>query len=799
MSITVTIGGISRGVSPETLAISHTLFQRSVAEFTIPDSAGSIEVTVGQTVVIEMDSYTLFAGSVTEATKEKLGPNLARYLRIAAVDWSVMCDRRLAPSEFQWKGAKANDILRNIVTASLNNEDDYVASHTEILASDGTTTVYTLSQALSTPSVYVDGTLLSTGYTWASGPKTVTFDTAPARTASIMFTYNVECADLSLVSANSGPVIEEFKIGTNGETVAAALTRLCRDANGYYWKFDSQKRIVFATFASGPVIATISNSSGNIVADSVSATSTRQEFANVVRVFFSAIVEERTETLTGDGTRKVFSVGQEIVAEPVVRVGGVYQLVGLKGQTTGKEVYWSNSSKDIEFEDAPANATVIEVSFKGKSTHRVDAIDADSINERALAEGSSGIYEKAITIDEQISIERAQEIADQTLDRLASMSGSVTFQSNSILAVPGDRITSTVTGIPATTYLVRSVRMVLIGPDILRSTIELATGNLILSGLETLAGDSYVPGVGNVALERDARPKIPDVIIGEDAVTVGFVEIDGVLKIDISVVVTVPESGNDNRFEGVQLFLEIDGDRKIDLESKVCNVEAGEEWTIRITQDLPVTDETWVLYFVSRNWNRVNTPVWKTDDEEAYASPNVTIEAKTQPLVTEEGTPEVTDEHAGWWDADEEEWVAEGYYDQLVENLFVEWECKAPAETVNWSGLQIYIHVVDSDPPFFNAATGLVEIYEAEPPEPEGLMKGRLILDAAVAPEEEAEWEIIFCSYDRAGNRTLDEDDFPTGPSVTVTIPGRALSGGGIVPVWNLDHLQLLIDALPEG
>lgn len=795
MSIIVKIANVTRGVSPDTLRITHTLFQRSVAEFTVPDKAGSIELAVGQTVEIKQGGNTLFAGTISEISREKYGPDAMRYWRVSATDWSAMCDRRLAPAEYEWQSGKRNDIFRNIVTASLNGEDDFVAEHTEMLNADGTTTEYPVTTALSTPSVYLNDTLQTSGYVWNGTSKTITFDAPPKRTEPIKFKYNVHCADLSLVPANTGSIVEEFKIGTNGETVSAALTRLCKESGGgLYWRFDHQRRILFTTFVSGPTIASISNTSGNLIADSIAATHSRQEFANVVRVFFSAVVEQRTETATGDGSRKSFSMGQEIVSEPKVRLNGVYQTVGLKSGTAEYDVFWNNGGKEIEFAVAPPSGALIESSFKGQSTFRADAVDNASIAERALAEGSSGIYEKAITYTEQIGVERAQEIADTTLARMSAMAGNVTFQSDDLsYVVPGDKIVvSSLTGIPSGTYFCRSITMNLLGPSLIRSSIEIATGQMVMSGLETLAGDKFLPGVANFSLERDAREPIPNVVIGEDAVTVGYVEIDGVLKIDISVVVTVPTSPANAHFEGCQVYMEIDGDRKTDLGYQVCTVDADEEWTIRTVQRLPLQDEQWKLYFVSRSFERQNTPVWSADPDPWNVSPYVIVEAKAQPLVTEDGPPQVTEEDAGFWNADTTAWVHEGYYDSLG-NLYIEWTAKLPADLTNVSGVQIYLHPVDTTT--YNPATGLLDQFSAEPPTAEGVFRDRITINAIDVPVGGQTWDVIFCCYDRAGNRTVDDDEYPTGPTVTITVP--ASTGGDVVPISALT-LQQRLNALPR-
>lgn len=795
MAITCTIRGVTRRVSPDTLGLTNTLFQRSTCEFSVPDKNGDIEIEVGESVTIQEGSYVWFSGTITEVNKDKIAPGNPRYIRISAVDWSQMCDRRIAPPEYSWKDAKANDILRNIAASGLVNEGTYTAQTSERYASDGTTTVFQLGNAQSTPTVYINDALVTSGYTWSSGPKTITFDVAPARTTPFEFRYDVLTVDLSLVPAGGGPTIAEFKIA-QPETVAESFTRLCKEAGSYYWRFDTSKRLRFSSFTAGSVIATLSNSSGNIIAGSIKSRQTREQFANYVRVTFNNFTQTRTETAIGDGTKKVFPMSQEIVGEPMVRVNGSMKTVGLRGVDSGRDVVWSSGSKEIEFATAPAAAANIEIVFKGKSIGLADAYDGASIDARRTVEGGSGVYAKAISLDFEVSPDKAQEVADNELARYLTMSTSITFDTDDIVAVPGDRITTTVTGAPTGTFVVRQVRTALQGPSLMRSSIELVSGNFILDGLESLGSlAGYQPFAGGVPIERDTRPAIPDVILGDTPVVVSTTEIDGVLKYRLDFTYTVPESQADNRFESVQLYLD-DGERKTDMGSHVSNAVEGDEATFTEIVRLPPVDQTWTFYLVSRNWTRSNTPVWITDPPSAGESPNVVVEVLAQPL-TVDPTPEVTDNNAGQYDSEADTWAAVGYYDSLVENLFIDWTAKLPADLVNWSGLVVYLHVVDSDPPFYSAATGLLDQFNAEPPLAEGIIKDRLILNAADAPVDTEDWEVIFCSYDRAGNRTEDDDGYPTGPSVTISIPGTSTVGGDVGPISALT-LQQRLNALPR-
>jgi hypothetical protein len=144
--VSITLQGSAHGVQPDSLSITHTLFQRSTASFTIPDPTGTLNVAVGHSVKVFQDQYLWFAGTVTSADTT-LVKGVNRSISINAVDYSQLCDRRLTP-DMQWKDTPANTICRELVAASLKGEGTYQTGTSLTFASDGVSTTWNMPEAL---------------------------------------------------------------------------------------------------------------------------------------------------------------------------------------------------------------------------------------------------------------------------------------------------------------------------------------------------------------------------------------------------------------------------------------------------------------------------------------------------------------------------------------------------------------------------------------------------------------------------------------------------------------------------
>lgn len=486
MAVTIKIKDEGTLISPDSLNIVHTLFQRSTCEFTMPDTGLSLDIGVGQKVEVLEDEYKHFVGSITEIEKApfKKSSGTGRFVRVICQDWSQIADRRITQA-FSWSNRKAAEIALDIVGRGMAGEGDYLVGVHEYLVGDGIVKDFSLGSVESTPTVWLDGVDVTNQTTWDQENQILSFPTAPVLGAKIDLNYLVKTIDCSLVDPNLGPTLKEFK--TNHEPISEALTRLCQEIN-YYWKIDEEKRLVFTEFKldEGLQVATLNNTSGHILGESLQSRETREDFANFVTVVYNNYVFQRTEYFRGDGSKTSFSLPYDIVGSPVVEVNGVVQTIGTQEETE-KQVIWTEGSREITFRTAPINEAQVKVTYQARSTDTRTALDLDSIAERATAEGNTGVYARVVTLEKETSPTRAQEIADSLLSGYIIQPAVVTFDSHNIIAKPGDTVKVETDGVPAGMYIVRQVKTSLKGKDQFRSKLEIVKGRFLKDGLESLS------------------------------------------------------------------------------------------------------------------------------------------------------------------------------------------------------------------------------------------------------------------------------------------------------------------------
>ena len=117
----------------------------------------------------------------------------------------------------------------------------------------------------------------------------------------------------------------------------------------------------------------------------------------------------QTETRTGDGATRTFTLGFPLALEPVITVGGVAQDVGIKGVETGKDWYWSKGDSTVYAETAPALAAAIVVEYYGQ--YRIIALSYNKaeITRRQALEGGTGYVDDVIDSPNDTSKEAAFE------------------------------------------------------------------------------------------------------------------------------------------------------------------------------------------------------------------------------------------------------------------------------------------------------------------------------------------------------------------------------------------------------
>jgi hypothetical protein len=398
--IDIYIGGVLRGVKASSLSIDHQLSLRSTARVRVESSAG-YSPTVGNDFKVYEDGTLVFGGLITSVTRARVAGTSVISSDIAAVDYSILANKRLTGERYGSSGyvnQRANDILRDLVA--------------NCLGGDG--------------------------------------------------------IDVSLIPAGGGPIVSlaEFDYAY----VSEAFDRIA-ELSERKWRIDFEKKLRLVNPAAPVIFATLTASSRNFLADSMQVEETQEQYLTklVVRGKRTTL-PEATETFNSshpsqptNGTRKDWNLTNPVFAVPTIEVNGTAKTVGVASVDTGKDWYWRPSSAVIEQDNAAAALTAsdtLSVAYVGEQLNQAFSQNSAEISARAAVESSSGIWEKAIELDNPISVSDLQQYADSTRQSKDQLSKKLIFATDDLAGIfPGDGIDLTISSLGAHTYIVTSLQL----------------------------------------------------------------------------------------------------------------------------------------------------------------------------------------------------------------------------------------------------------------------------------------------------------------------------------------------------
>lgn len=180
-------------------------------------------------------------------------------------------------------------------------------------------------------------------------------------------------------------------VAFNRISVTSALEKLSKLTN-FQWYVDYDKSIHFFEKNSKSSPFNLSDDLENHIFDSLDVSNDISQLRN--RVYIRGGEAEgatRIETQNGDGVKKHFVLANKFSTIPIVRVGGVVQIVGVDYLTaeTAADCFWSFQEKYVRFKIAPSSGTN-NIEFEGTPLYpvQVQFQDANSI-------AKFGVYEFA--------------------------------------------------------------------------------------------------------------------------------------------------------------------------------------------------------------------------------------------------------------------------------------------------------------------------------------------------------------------------------------------------------------------
>lgn len=127
----------------------------------------------------------------------------------------------------------------------------------------------------------------------------------------------------------------------------------------------------------------------------------------------------RVANYTGDGSTKVFSIGEKVEAITVT-VDSVLKTLGSTGSTSSYDYTLDNQLKQIEFVTAPALSKAIVITYTAYVLVPVTGQNVDSINKYGLTQEETFSFEDTVTTDDAET--RVEQILDLLKDGVVEAS-----------------------------------------------------------------------------------------------------------------------------------------------------------------------------------------------------------------------------------------------------------------------------------------------------------------------------------------------------------------------------------------
>lgn len=246
---------------------------------------------------------------------------------------------------------------------------------------------------------------------------------------------------ITVVNVAAGPTI--VRAPFSWRPVADAFDELA-EMVGYSWWIDEDKDLHFVPRGTDTASLSFSSTSRDFI--KMNFAESLEEYVNqVVQIGGLSLTDTLTETLIGDGTRKVFNVAFTVGKKPIsIVAGGITILadeIGINGLDTGKKWYWQKGNAEFEQDETETiltDAQTLVIQYVGQFPVITQAEDTVEIVARAAASpGTSGRYEKLLVDASLDDIDIATEKALGYLRKYGEIPETIKFSTRNQTLRPG--------------------------------------------------------------------------------------------------------------------------------------------------------------------------------------------------------------------------------------------------------------------------------------------------------------------------------------------------------------------------
>ena len=236
---------------------------------------------------------------------------------------------------------------------------------------------------------------------------------------------------ITVVNVAAGPTIT--RVVFSNRKVADAFDELA-EMVGYAWYIDEDKDLHFVP--RGTNISSISFTPTSRDFIKLEVGESLEKYANVVTQQGGlGLTITQTETLVGDGVRRIFNVAYPVGKKPTSIIANSITIaagdIGIRGLDTGKKWYWQLGSTELqqdETETVLSSPQEVEIQYQGQFRIITRAENTVEIAARAaVSSGTSGRYEVVQTDTSIDDLTLAADKASGYLRRFGVVPQEITF------------------------------------------------------------------------------------------------------------------------------------------------------------------------------------------------------------------------------------------------------------------------------------------------------------------------------------------------------------------------------------
>jgi hypothetical protein len=152
--------------------------------------------------------------------------------------------------------------------------------------------------------------------------------------------------------------------------------------SNYQWYIDPSLNFVFSAYVAQPAPWILQSSDQRLLLDGpVTVEYSGDLYRNRMTVKGVVATGTGSETKIGDGTTTSWALGGDLTAPPTIYLNGQLKTIGIKGQDSGKDFYWTSGSNAI---DQDSSGTVLQrtdtLLFQNYTYNYITTVTVDNTN-----------------------------------------------------------------------------------------------------------------------------------------------------------------------------------------------------------------------------------------------------------------------------------------------------------------------------------------------------------------------------------------------------------------------------------